>query len=287
MARYVTRFAPSPTGPLHLGHAYSALLASDMAKAQGGTFLLRIDDLDQSRARPEWEAQLKDDLAWLGIRWPDPCRKESECKGDYDAALDTLWQMGVLYPCKCSRRDIRDAANAPQEGAPITGPDGIIYPGTCRDLPRPQTRPEDQTLRLDVSMALKQRPALFGFQETGTGSNGETGQITITPDALQNTVGDVVLARKDMGAAYHLAVVVDDAKQNITHVVRGADLFEATAIHALLQNLLDLPIPIYHHHSLIRDENGKRLAKRDDSKAISKYHSEGAAPEDIRRLVGL
>ncbi len=286
MGTFVTRFAPSPTGPLHLGHAYSALLAHDMAIAAGGTFLLRIDDLDQSRARAEWETQLKDDLAWLGITWPEPCRKESDCQSEYDAALDQLWDMGLLYSCSCSRRDIRDAANAPQEGAPLIGPDGIIYPGTCRmEQDTTSPRPKGQTLRLNTARALERlHMSELNFTETGP---NHTGTVRIEPGFLIKHVGDVVLARKDMGAAYHLAVVVDDAKQGITHVVRGADLFEATYIHVLLQALLDLPQPIYHHHDLIRDDAGKRLAKRDDSKAISKYRSEGASPDGIRHMVGL
>lgn len=305
-----TRFAPSPTGPLHLGHAYSALLAHDTAMAEGGDFFLRIDDLDQSRCRPHWEAQLKDDLSWLGLWWPEPCRRESEHAAAYDAALDALWVRGLLYPCTCTRRDIKEAASAPQEGTPRTGPDGIIYPGTCRDseafweqrtFPDAFPRPKDVTLRLNMSLAVM-ADAVFdhrietsdagwrqiaGFTETGFGPNQETGRVEFTPDEMIDTVGDIVLSRKDAGAAYHLAVVVDDAEQGITNVIRGMDLFEATKIHVLLQRLLQLPTPIYHHHDLIRDDAGKRLAKRDDSKAIAKYRDEGASPQDIRRLVGL
>ena len=285
MADFITRFAPSPTGPLHLGHAYSALLAHDMAMDANGTFLLRIDDLDQSRARAKWEAQLKDDLGWLGLDWPEPCRKETQCQAEYDAALDQLWHMGLLYPCTCTRRDIREAASAPQEGAPMTGPDGIIYPGTCRKAVDQETpRPSGATLRLNMAAALKTTAIPLGFVETGPDLAGD---IDMAPDVMRDHVGDVVLARKDMGAAYHLAVVIDDAAQGITHVIRGADLFDATYIHVLLQHLLGLPQPIYHHHRLIRDDTGKRLAKRDDSKAIAKYRSEGATPYDIRRMTGL
>ena len=260
-----TRFAPSPTGPLHLGHAYSALLAHDMAQAAGGTFLLRIDDLDQSRARAEWEVQLKDDLRWLGLDWPEPCRRESEHLGEYEAALDRLWDMGLLYPCHCSRRDIREALSAPQEGAPI-GPDGLIYPGTCRpSAPPVGPRPSGLTLRLDMARACSAIGEPISFQETGNGPDGKTGRIVATAQEMVETVGDVVVARKEMGAAYHLAVVVDDAAQGITQVVRGEDLFDATRIHVLLQGLLGLPTPGYHHHRLIRDADGKRLAKRDDA----------------------
>jgi len=258
----ITRFAPSPTGPLHLGHAYSAMLAHDMAQAAGGTFLLRIEDIDQSRARPVWEAQIYDDLAWLGLNWPTPVMRQSERMAAYDAALDHLWDKGLLYPCTCSRRDIEAAANAPQEGAPM-GPDGMIYPGTCRGKARTGARPQAMPLRLDTQAA---DPTAHEF-------------------AVH--IGDVVLSRRDMGTSYHLSVVVDDAAQGVTDVVRGADLEEATPIHLLLQKLLNLPTPRYHHHKLVRDAAGKRLAKRDDARAISKYRAEGASPNDIRRLVGL
>ncbi|MDU9003337.1 tRNA glutamyl-Q(34) synthetase GluQRS [Sedimentitalea todarodis] len=287
---FITRFAPSPTGPLHLGHAYSAFLAHDMATARGGQFLLRIEDIDQSRSRPEWETAIYDDLHWLGLNWPSPVLRQSERGEAYTDALNQLWAWGLLYPCTCSRRDIETAASAPQEGAPIHGPDGLIYPGTCR----PQTPdttlpyPKNSALRLDISRALAavaQNP--LHFTETGAGSDGEHGAIHIPGTDLLTTVGDVVLLRRDMGTSYHLSVVLDDAAQRITHVVRGQDLFEATQIHVLLQHLLDLPTPVYHHHRLIRDAAGKRLAKRDDARAISKFRAEGATPADIRAMVGL
>lgn len=287
---FLTRFAPSPTGPLHLGHAYSALLAHDMSRARNGRFLLRIEDIDQSRARPEWETAIHDDLRWLGITWSGTVLRQSERAPTYAAALAKLWSRGLLYPCTCTRRDIEAAAAAPQEGAPPHGPDGLIYPGTCRPT-RPVTTlpyPTDTALRLDLRRALASlRPPALGFHETGSGPAGETGRITITQAGLLDTVGDVVLLRRNMGTSYHLSVVLDDAAQGITHVVRGQDLFEATRIHALLQRLLDLPTPIYHHHRLIRDENGKRLAKRDDARAIAKYRAQGATPADIRAMVGL
>lgn len=268
----ITRFAPSPTGPLHLGHAYSALVAYDMAMAAGGTFLLRIEDIDQSRARPEWETQIYEDLNWLGLTWPTPVMRQSNRLPAYAAALDRLWARGLLYPCTCKRRDILAAASAPQEGAPL-GADGIIYPGTCRTQPRTGPRPVDTALRLDMRKALQVIDTRL-FHGAG-------------PTHMTDQIGDVVLARRDMGTSYHLSVVIDDAGQQITDVVRGADLEEATPIHVILQHLLDLPTPTYHHHRLIRDEAGKRLAKRDDARALSKYRIKGTTPTDIRQILGL
>ncbi len=301
-----TRFAPSPTGPLHLGHAYSAMLAHDMALAKGGEFLLRIEDIDQSRARPEWEEMIYEDLRWLGLGWDEPVLRQSERSVAYKRALQKLWDRGNLFPCTCRRRDILAAASAPNEGAPLTGPDGVVYPGTCRDtasrdgLPRSmKPMPDDTALRLHSDII---DPAAFehridrpgggwayfaSFWETGHGPAGETGTIEFTPDDFRRDIGDVALARRDMGTSYHLSVVVDDAAQEITHVVRGEDLFKATDIHVVLQRILGLPTPIYHHHKLIRDAHGKRLAKRDDARAIRTYREDGATPQDIRRMVGL
>lgn len=278
----ITRFAPSPTGPLHLGHAFSALTAFDMARAAGGQFLLRIEDLDPQRSRPEWTALIETDLRWLGLRWPTPILAQSTRRAAYRAALEDLWARGLLYRCDCRRRDILAALDAPQEGAPPTGPDGLIYPGTCRSGPRIGPFPEEAVLRLDLARALAACSAL-GFTETAHAP----GWHELDPAQLGATVGDVVLARAGMGASYHLAVVLDDAAQGITHVVRGADLFEASAIHVLLQALFALPTPIYHHHRLIRDDAGKRLAKRDDARALRLYRDEGASPGDIRRMLGL
>ncbi|MBR9842233.1 MAG: tRNA glutamyl-Q(34) synthetase GluQRS [Rhodobacteraceae bacterium] len=283
----ITRFAPSPTGPLHLGHAYSALLAYDMARAAGGTFLLRIEDIDSTRSRPEWEAQIYDDLAWLGITWDAPPMRQSDRLPAYRDALQTLWARGLLYPCTCTRRDITAAASAPQEGAePVYGPDGLVYPGTCRpDTPPTAPFPEDVALRLNMGAALTSLASSgFSFHETGQDRDED---ILFTAKELQTQIGDIVLSRRDFPGSYHLSVVLDDAAQGITHVIRGEDLFEATQIHVILQRLLGLPTPIYNHHHLIRDENGKRLAKRDDARAIAKYRAEGATREDIRRLVGL
>lgn len=279
---FTTRFAPSPTGPLHLGHAYSALLAHDMAREAEGNFLLRIEDIDQSRARPAWEAQIYDDLHWLGLNWPLPVMRQSERLPRYAAALDRLAALGLTYPCKCRRGDIEAAAGAPQEGVPRFGPDGRIYPGTCRERAMAAAG-RDDVIRLNMEKATRALPALR-FSETGAAHAGEH---RLDPDHLCQAVGDIVLVRRQMGSSYHLSVVVDDADQGITHVVRGQDLFEATQIHVLLQHLLGLPTPVYHHHRLIRDDRGKRLAKRDDARAIAKYRAEGATPDDIRRLVGL
>ncbi|WP_171125104.1 MULTISPECIES: tRNA glutamyl-Q(34) synthetase GluQRS [unclassified Ruegeria] len=289
---FVTRFAPSPTGPLHLGHAYSALLACDMATSHEGSFLLRIEDIDRARSRPQWETRIFDDLHWLGITWPTPVMRQSLRLDVYEHALETLWNNGLLYPCTCNRRDIAAAVGAPQEGAPLLGPDGIIYPGTCRKKsdrtgPMPRTVP----LRLDMVAAVDRTVDKFGksagFQEDGAGPEGETGWITFSGQEMIETIGDVVLSRRDMGTSYHLSVVLDDAEQGVSHVVRGQDLFEATRIHILLQSLLGLTSPVYHHHKLIRDDTGKRLAKRDDARAIAKYRAEGQSPADIRAMVGL
>jgi glutamyl-Q tRNA(Asp) synthetase len=285
---FVTRFAPSPTGPLHLGHAFSALLAHDMARAAQGIFLLRIEDIDRARSRPEWEAQILDDLRWLGLAWPEPVMRQSARLPAYRAALADLWARGILYPCTCARRDIAAAAAAPHEGEPPMGPDGLVYPGTCRGRPRTGPLPEDPALRLDMGAALAALgPAPLAFDETGAGPGGETGPIAIPSGHLLGQVGDVVLARRGMGTSYHLAVVLDDAAQGVTHVTRGNDLFGATAIHVVLQRLLGLPTPTHHHHRLIRDDRGRRLAKRDDARALSLYRDAGASPEAIRRLVGL
>lgn len=294
------RFAPSPTGPLHLGHAFSALTAFERAEAAGGEFLLRIEDIDQTRARPEWEAQIEADLSWLGLSWEEPVLRQSERMGAYRAALQALWDRDLLYPCSCTRRDIDAALSAPQEGVPTHGPDGVIYPGTCRGkgrLPRSlQEMPEGAALRLDMAQAVLCRGRhevvpgrphgryMLDFEETGPAF---AGLHSIDAETLPATVGDIVLARKGWGTSYHLAVVLDDAHQGITHVTRGEDLFDATVIHVLLQVLLGLPTPVYHHHRLIRDDGGKRLAKRDDARAIATYRAEGATPEDIRRRIGL
>ncbi|MEM8692823.1 MAG: tRNA glutamyl-Q(34) synthetase GluQRS [Pseudomonadota bacterium] len=277
-----TRFAPSPTGPLHLGHAFSAIVAHDMAQNLGGTFLLRMDDIDRVRSKPEFEKQAMDDLHWLGLRWPEPVRKQSRSALHFKALIDQLSYMGLVYPCSCSRADVEQASDAPQEGVPTHGPDGRIYPGTCRNRDMGSYENGD-AIRLNVAKATKVGN-LPSFTETGPRFEGVH---RLSAEDLQATIGDFVVSRRDTGAAYHLAVVADDTDQKINHVVRGEDLFEATRIHVLLCHLLELPIPVYHHHRLIRDQNGKRLAKRDDARALAKYRSDGATPQDIRRMIGL
>lgn len=270
----ITRFAPSPTGPLHLGHAYAALIAAE----RGDRFLLRIEDIDRARCKPEFEAQIYDDLHWLGLEWEKPVMRQSERLGIYQTALGQLAAMGVLYSCTCTRGDIRAALSAPQEGVPV-GPDGMIYPGTCRG----RGLRGDGVLRLDMARAMA-KIASVEFHENGPLRRGVH---VMNADWMIQNVGDVVLARRDMGTSYHLSVVVDDAAQGITEVTRGVDLFDATAIHAVLQKLLEFPAPSYWHHDLIRDENGKRLAKRDDARAVSLYRAQGATPSDIRAMIGL
>jgi glutamyl-Q tRNA(Asp) synthetase len=274
------------------------MLGFDMAMEEGGEWLLRIEDIDRQRSKPEWEAAIYEDLEWLGLRWPEPVTRQSERMEAYQQVLDDLWEWGKAFECTCSRADVLAASVAPQEGSPIVGPDGIRYPGTCRgnrsssgNLPR---RFPDSALRLDMAYAahLGAQPRVgagefFTFQESGAGPSGEHGLVEFTADEIIRIVGDVVLARRGMGTSYHLSVVVDDAAQGITHVVRGQDLFEATKIHVVLQRLLGLPTPTYHHHRLIRDEAGRRLAKREDAKAIRRFREEGVTPEDIRRMVGL
>ncbi len=273
----VTRFAPSPTGLLHLGHAYSALVAADAAGP--GRFLLRIEDIDRDRCKPEFEAAIYEDLAWLGLHWPPPVMRQSARLATYQAALDHLGQLGVTYPCSCTRGDIKSALSAPQEGAPIHGPDGLVYPGSCRARPL-RSIAEGDVIRLDAARAFD----LLGDNMLNFRDNGPH---VMTRDAFEDGIGDVVLARKGMGTSYHLSVVIDDAAQGVTLVTRGLDLFASTWIHVLLQRLLDLETPAYQHHRLIRDAGGKRLAKRDDARSLRELRGQGATPADIRALVGL
>jgi glutamyl-Q tRNA(Asp) synthetase len=279
---FITRFAPSPTGLLHLGHAFSALTAWEAARAAGGKFLLRIEDTDWTRARPEYEEAIYEDLSWLGVTWPEPVWRQSERLGVYEGALERLGELGVTYPCRCTRADIRAALIAPQEGATHLSPDGLVYPGTCRGRRMAECGPGDAIrLDLDQALALLSGQALT-WRETGP---HHAGTHELDPEVMRGRIGDAVLARKDIGAAaYHLSVVVDDAAQGVTHVIRGEDLLEATPIHRLLQALLELPVPLWHHHPLIRDETGKRLAKRSDACAIRTYREAGRTPEDVRRM---
>jgi len=277
------RFAPSPTGLLHLGHAFSALTAFDAAQAAGGEFLLRIEDIDQPRCRKEYEDALYEDLKWLGISWNEPVMRQSDRMPAYMAALAKLNTLGLTYPCRCSRKDIQAALSAPQEGdAPLTGPGGTVYPGTCREL-KSEEPTENTAIRLNMRKAIEHLGGVQSlyFDELGAGKSFLDG------DHLNHTCGDIVLARKDIGTSYHLAVVIDDDAQNITQVTRGIDMASATPIHILLQALLGFPTPIYHHHRLIRDENGKRLAKRHDAMALRVYRDEGKSALDIRMQLGL
>lgn len=275
-----TRFAPSPTGPLHIGHAFSAILAHDMARAAGGEFLLRMEDTDLERSKPEWDELIQKDLTWLGLTWDGPIHRQSEHIDAYNARLETLAKRDLLYPCSCTRSDIRAALAAPQEGA-----EHQVYPGTCRGRPLSDRKPGD-ALRLDLARALD---ALSGsdltFEETG---EAHAGTQRVDPEKAEETIGDIVLSRKGDGiVAYFLASAFDDADQSISHVIRGEDLFDFTPVQVILQHLFKLPTPVYHHHRLIRDEDGKRLAKRHDSEAIRKFRAEGATPDGIRRMVGL
>lgn len=275
-----TRFAPSPTGPLHLGHAYSAILAHDWARDADGEFLLRMEDTDRQRCKAEWEGLIYEDLAWLGLTWDGPVYRQSDHLDAYNARLEPLASKGLLYPCSCTRSDIRAALSAPQEGVAHH-----VYPGTCRGRPMSDRLPED-AVRLDLAKAMTTLAAHdLKFRETGSRHSGCHG---VDAETAIGTIGDVVLSRKGEGiVAYFLASAMDDADQRISHVIRGEDLFEYTAIQVILLALLDLPIPTYHHHPLIRDEDGKRLAKRDDARALRKYRKDGISPEEIRKMVGL
>lgn len=276
----IERFAPSPTGLLHLGHAFSALTAFDAATDSGGRFLLRIEDIDTARCKPAFEQAIYEDLHWLGLNWPKPVMRQSARMGAYDTALKRLTDMGLCYPCACTRRDITDALSAPQEGAAQQfGPDGVVYPRSCcaRSM---ADRTAGDAVRLDMrkAVALCGGLAKRGYQEIGEISGWTPLQATYLVDRC----GDIVLARRDIGISYNLAVVVDDAAQQITHVTRGADMAPATPIHVLLQTLLDLPTPTYRHHRLIRDDTGKRLAKRHDALALQTLREQGWTPTDVR-----
>ncbi|HEX3810515.1 MAG TPA: tRNA glutamyl-Q(34) synthetase GluQRS [Rhizomicrobium sp.] len=281
----VTRFAPSPTGYLHLGHAYAALVARDAAKLQSdGCFLLRIEDIDAARCKPEFEQAIYEDLAWLGLDWEKPVLRQSERFDAYRTALGNLEAQGLLYPCFCTRKEIAEevarAAEAPH--SINLGPEGALYPGTCRKLSAAERKAKMAqgalyALRLDVEMAASMAGAIT-FQELGRGPNGETGTITVNPCLF----GDIVLARKETPAAYHLAVVVDDAFQNVTLVTRGHDLFAATHVQRLLQTLLDLPAPSYGHHDLVLDEQGRKFSKRDNAVTLRALRERGVTPDEIR-----
>ena len=286
---HTERFAPSPTGELHLGHAYSAAVAWRAARAAGGRFLVRMEDLDRSRSRPHFAEGILADLAWLGFGWDGPVVHQSTRMPAYHAALDDLAARRLTYACVCTRRDIAEAASAPQEGVP-PGPDGPVYPGTCRG--RRHVAGEEAATRLDMRRAIEalggpEAVAALTFTELDEGIAGEAGAIPLDPEALVAGTGDVVLSRRDGTPAYHLAVVVDDAWQGVTHVTRGRDLFPATPVHRLLQALIGLPTPEYRHHRLVRDAEGKRLAKRDHAHSLARLREEGWSPGDVLRHLGL
>jgi glutamyl-Q tRNA(Asp) synthetase len=276
----VLRFAPSPTGALHLGNGYSALYSFAAARRLGGRFLLRVEDIDLTRCRPEHEAAMLDDLAWLGLVWEKPVRRQSEHMADYAAALDTLTAAGLTYPCFCTRKQIaREIAAAPS--APH-GPDGPLYPGTCRGLSAAERQDRIASgavyaIRLDSGLAAARVGPGLQWHDRRQGAQALRAGLH----------GDVVLARKDIPTSYHLAVTVDDALQGITLVTRGADLFAASHVHRLLQALLNLPTPEYDHHPLLRDDAGVRLAKRDGAISLAQWRREGHGLARLRQAMRL
>ncbi len=285
----VFRFAPSPNGYLHLGHAFSALLNHDLAQRAGGRLLLRIEDIDPARCRPEYEEAIYEDLAWLGIGWEAPVRRQSEHLGDYRCALQTLSARGLVYPSFESRAEIARLVAAREVDGPWPrDPDGApLYPGAAKQLSacervRLIASGAPYALRLDMTAALAHVGDLT-WTEQGEGPGGETGIVAATPQAW----GDVILARKETPTSYHLSVAVDDALQGVTDVVRGQDLFHATSVHRLLQRLLALPEPAYRHHRLIRDAAGHKLAKSTASTGLRELRAAGMTPADVRRAVGL
>jgi glutamyl-Q tRNA(Asp) synthetase len=274
-----TRFAPSPTGLLHLGHAYAALFAANRA-GEKGRFLVRLEDIDQTRSKPEYEESIFTDLDWLGLSWEKPVLRQSDDLRYYQTGLDKLNQLGVLYPCFCTRREIQQeimsAGQAPH------GPDGPLYPGTCRQLNAAEreqrlTAGAPHALRLDVQRASSLVKAQLTWKDR------IHGQFVVNPGIY----GDVVLARKDIAVGYHLAVVMDDARQGVTLVTRGVDLLPATHLHRLLIELLELPVPEWEHHLLIVDEHGKRLAKRDNARSLKSMREHGWSAEQLRSKIGL
>ena len=269
----VTRFAPSPTGYLHLGHAYSALFAQDHARKTGGRFLLRIEDIDTARSRPEFETAIVEDLAWLGLTRDGAVRRQSEHMDDYRAALDRLGELGVTYPCFCSRKDIAAAQTAPH------GP-GTAYPGTCRhrtaqDRAQRIAAGQPYAVRLDITSGLRLTGPLSWH-------DCQAGNVVARPELE----GDPVIARRDTPTSYHLSVTVDDYLQDVTLVTRGEDLFAATHVHRLLQGLLGYPPPDYCHHALLMNAEGKRLSKRDGAVAIRVSRQQGRTPQEVRAMAG-
>ena len=287
MTSVVARFAPSPTGLLHIGHAWSAILSHDRAKQASGRFLLRIEDIDGTRSRPEFIDAIERDLAWLGLDWDGPVLLQSERLGLYAEAIDRLKAMGLLYPCFCTRAEIAASLSAPHGDA------GPLYPGTCRhltdDVREQRQAGEQHAWRLDMARALdllspaaEEMPDQFRHDGRLVWHDEIAGDVVATPEMH----GDVILARKDAPASYHLAVTLDDAAQGVTHVVRGRDLFAATHVHRLLQALLGLPTPLYRHHALIADDSGERLAKRNKAPTLEAMRAAGmggrALADDLR-----
>lgn len=268
-----TRFAPSPTGLLHLGHAHSALFAHEQAK--GGRFLVRMEDIDPGRCRLQFEAAILADLAWLGLDWQHPVRRQSEHLIDYATALGRLQEMGLIYPCFCTRKDIQDEVD--RAGHAPHGPEGMLYPGTCRHRETADLVDSGQpyALRLHMDKACRMAGRLVWHDV-------EAGDVEARPQEF----GDVVLARKDTPTSYHLAVVVDDALQGVSLVTRGQDLFAATHVHRLLQHLLGLDTPDYHHHRLLTDAQGRRYAKRDRSLTLAALRESGRSPAEVRAMAG-
>jgi glutamyl-Q tRNA(Asp) synthetase len=285
----VFRFAPSPNGHLHLGHAYSALLNFDLARAAAGRLLLRIEDIDTARCRPEFEAAIFKDLAWLGLAWETPVRRQSEHFGEYRDALERLAAQGLIYPSFETRAEIVKLIAEREALAPWPrDPDGAqIYPGAARSLAA-ETRERliesgaPYALRLDMAKACS-RVGEVSWVEYGSGPDGQAGLVRASPEAW----GDVILARKDTPTSYHLSVVIDDALQGVTEVVRGSDLFWSTSVHRLLQALLDLPQPRYRHHRLVLDGSGRKLSKSTRATGLRELRAEGVTPWEIRGLVGL
>jgi glutamyl-Q tRNA(Asp) synthetase len=283
----VFRFAPSPNGYLHLGHALSALLNADMARASGGTMLLRIEDIDDSRCRPEYEAAIYEDLRWLGVSWEEPVRRQSEHHADYRAAIAKLDAMGLVYPAFESRSEISRYVVEREAKGEVFGRDpdgGVRYPGMSKSLPETERRRlieagAPYALRFDMAGALK-RVGQLTWSESGEGKEA-------APAAAPEAWGDVILARKDVPNSYHLSVVVDDALQGVTDVARGEDLYPSTSVHRVLQALLGFDAPRYHHHRLILDSEGRKLSKSSQSTGLRELRASGATPADIRRMVGM
>ena len=279
-ASFVTRFAPSPTGHLHRGHAFSALTAYEAARAARGRFVLRIEDIDTTRSRPEYEAAILEDLEWLGLRWEQPVRRQSEHMADYDAALARLESRGLVYRCFKTRKDIAEAAASAPHGPVEAFRGGPLHPNE-EDRFLSEGRPFAWRLSLDAARSRIGSFEKLSFREEGP-VKGPSKRVVARPE----TAGDVVLARKDVGVAYHLAVVVDDALQGVNHVIRGEDLFEATHVQRLLQALLGLPTPTYHHHRLLLDAQGKRFAKRDKAETLRAIRESGVTAAQVKAELG-